>query len=772
MNNTEITTTPSHAYRLSFLVVGSAFILSTKIFYLNMLRVDLTFESWSQVLEECLLSFVFLLVHDLLSRQATGRWRRVVLLCLMLSFGAIFLINTLLFSGLWFLGSLPRLVQLRGLTGEIADAAILPLLWGHRFEAFAAIVTGCLLFWVFSRLFRRTSWRFSRSLLQSLTLCSLLLYLGESARIYFSSGKLPEARNLVSLALKSAATHRPSTPRQRNEADEYFQQMKHKRESAVGIKAAYAPFYQKLTHKNIILVVMESVRAADIAIYGGNLHLPHLESKLSNAVVLERVYAQDPRSTKAYTALDLGLYSMLAWESVSNNKTTGLATQSFARQLRKLGYYTMSIVNGDGLYDQHRAFQVHRGYDEVLYRQQLNPGSNNSDDDLILKRVESELENIHQPFYFLLWPLMTHHPYGRSYWVQKEKWLKNHPEGIRHGAPGDYGLYLASLLELDGFLKKLWNIIEKKNLLEDTVIILSGDHGEAFGEYHPNNFFHGNNVYEESSHVPALLFHPSIPGTLRDNTLMMTKDLPALMHDLVQPGSIYFGQGRSPLYEYAESIPVFLYNSFSQTMAIISEAGKFRKGSQAMAPTYYSELNPASGLVQDETKKWENEPTGKKLRGKLQQWEAAMRIRTRDLLFPDDESQRVSISDNFRIYCDEGHGFSESTRRMTPIQNTKASLIVPIGLKCQALRFAPLEKWKGHLLNRIRVRFDDMKIVLDRHSKRWIGPRSLQRHHHVHMHHDFEFDIVGPAPSVDYQVSTEPIEIHRIQLDVEYVFLQ
>src|SRR5262249_22670504 len=42
---------------------------------------------------------------------------------------------------------------------------------------------------------------------------------------------------------------------------------------------------------------------------------------------------------------------------------------------------------------------------------------------------------------------------------------------------------------------------------DDTLLLVVGDHGEAFGE-HPGNFGHAAAIYEENTHIPCFILHP------------------------------------------------------------------------------------------------------------------------------------------------------------------------------------------------------------------------------------------------------------------------
>ena len=64
---------------------------------------------------------------------------------------------------------------------------------------------------------------------------------------------------------------------------------------------------------------------------------------------------------------------------------------------------------------------------------------------------------------------------------------------------------------------RLLDALAERGLLEDTLIPVTGDHGEGFGRWHDGNFAHGPHLYEESVKTflmvstPGLHYAPSPP---------------------------------------------------------------------------------------------------------------------------------------------------------------------------------------------------------------------------------------------------------------------
>ena len=85
------------------------------------------------------------------------------------------------------------------------------------------------------------------------------------------------------------------------------------------------------------------------------------------------------------------------------------------------------------------------------------------------------------------------------------------PEQIQ----ADIDAYDESILYLDAQIGSLLDELEKRGKLDNTLVILTSDHGESFGEH--GFYFHGHSLYREQVNVPMLLRWPAhIPaGTHR-----------------------------------------------------------------------------------------------------------------------------------------------------------------------------------------------------------------------------------------------------------------
>jgi arylsulfatase A-like enzyme len=104
--------------------------------------------------------------------------------------------------------------------------------------------------------------------------------------------------------------------------------------------------------------------------------------------------------------------------------------------------------------------------------------------------------------------------------------------------------------------------LTSRDLLEDTVVIITSDHGEGFFEHGRGG--HGSGVYEELVHVPLLICHPRSLGEGRwVETETEAVDLFPTMTDLVGLPHPETAQGTSLLPLMLDPTPVMNRPAFS-----------------------------------------------------------------------------------------------------------------------------------------------------------------------------------------------------------------
>ncbi|HEY4120213.1 MAG TPA: sulfatase [Byssovorax sp.] len=249
---------------------------------------------------------------------------------------------------------------------------------------------------------------------------------------------------------------------------------------------------------NVLLVTIDSLRA-DMPWAGYPRDIaPVLTAFEKKAVSYTRAY-----SVSSYTAMSLG--GMLAGRYPSELDRSGYffeqypdSVTMFPELLQKAGVRTLS-AHAHFYFDRKSGFR--QGFDD--YR--MVPG---------LKENNKTDENITSPEHEALAEQMLSDKANTGSGKPFFAWfhfLDPHDEYMPHPGIGPYGKkardkYDAEVTFVDQHVGKLLDFVKAQPWGKDTVVIVSADHGEAFGEH--KMYRHGFEVWEVLTHVPLMIQAP------------------------------------------------------------------------------------------------------------------------------------------------------------------------------------------------------------------------------------------------------------------------
>jgi arylsulfatase A-like enzyme len=108
---------------------------------------------------------------------------------------------------------------------------------------------------------------------------------------------------------------------------------------------------------------------------------------------------------------------------------------------------------------------------------------------------------------------------------------------------------------IDTELGKLFDGLERRGVLENTLVVLTSDHGENFGEH--GLYGHGKSLYRQETHVPLVIVLPGghVSGRKVADPVSL-RDIPATVVDVIrQAGSSPFPGESLARYWQAEAAP-------------------------------------------------------------------------------------------------------------------------------------------------------------------------------------------------------------------------
>ena len=104
-------------------------------------------------------------------------------------------------------------------------------------------------------------------------------------------------------------------------------------------------------------------------------------------------------------------------------------------------------------------------------------------------------------------------------------------------------VYDDTIAHLDRSLERLLQELDRRGVLQDTLVIVTSDHGEHLGDH--GLFFHGCSLYRQLVHVPLVIVGPGVPAGRAVVDPVSLRDVPATLIDLLQLGPDAPFPGRS-----------------------------------------------------------------------------------------------------------------------------------------------------------------------------------------------------------------------------------
>jgi arylsulfatase A-like enzyme len=299
--------------------------------------------------------------------------------------------------------------------------------------------------------------------------------------------------------------------------------------------------------RNVLVVVMESTGARYLGLYGSRYRTtPHLEAEAAHAVVYDRFYANVGFTANALAAMSLSVHPYMTWREYTQEYPE-YPGRTAADVLQGRGYRTAFLTSAFVDYANVDGFLQGRGYDVVEGWKELGRGDatnswGGSDAVLVDRTLAWIDEDRARPFYATVWTQQTHHPYDPVPGQPETDFFAEGPP-----PPDDYdlGRYLNAIADVDRQLGRLFEGLRARGLDDETLVVVTGDHGEAFGDPHPT-WGHGFRLYDEGVRVPLMIWSPTLfPHGRREATLGGHVDLNPTVLDVLGYEAPGAWEGRS-----------------------------------------------------------------------------------------------------------------------------------------------------------------------------------------------------------------------------------
>ena len=254
---------------------------------------------------------------------------------------------------------------------------------------------------------------------------------------------------------------------------------------------------------NVVVVFLESVGANATQMGDGAIRTtPFLNALAADSVVGERTYVVTSSTYKAHVAALCGVepYFNGDRELFEGAYDFRCLPELLGEQGYQTAYFTSSsreALDWPVLVD-HLGFDEMYGYEDMPTEGFESSNSWAYEDAILLGPSQEWISKQETPFlasYMVCAPHFEYLP------------LSRYGQEDYHDDPTK-NRYLNSVRYVDGFLEELIGSYEEAGVLDRTIFVIVGDHGESFGEHMPRQ--HNASPYEEVVRVPLLIYAPGL----------------------------------------------------------------------------------------------------------------------------------------------------------------------------------------------------------------------------------------------------------------------
>jgi arylsulfatase A-like enzyme/Flp pilus assembly protein TadD len=236
---------------------------------------------------------------------------------------------------------------------------------------------------------------------------------------------------------------------------------------------------------NVLLITIDTWRFDRL---GSNnpsfVKTPNLDAMAERGINFTRAFAHNPMTLPSHANIFTGVTSLTHGVYDNNGFKLNEESLTLAEHLQSFGYQTFAVV---GSFVLSKTFGLNQGFAEYL-----EPVSSDAwiAEEVVSKALHLIAQRQKKWFGWVhLWD--CHFPYTP-------------PEPFAAQYKND--LYSGEVAYVDGQLGRLFALLEEKKILDNTLLIITGDHGEALGEH--GEYEHGFFAYNSTIHVPLIFIAP------------------------------------------------------------------------------------------------------------------------------------------------------------------------------------------------------------------------------------------------------------------------
>ncbi len=251
---------------------------------------------------------------------------------------------------------------------------------------------------------------------------------------------------------------------------------------------------------NILLFTLDTTRADHIGCYGyPRVETPNIDRLAAEGFLFKNATSQAPLTLPSHSSIFTGTYPL--YHSVRDNGGFYLEPDkiTLATILKQAGWATSAFVGAfvlDSRWGLNQGFDYYYDNFDFAKYKTISLDSVQREGGEVVKAFLDWFEtNSQKKFFSWLHFYDPHSPYEPP-----------EPYKTKYGNR-PWGLYDGEIAYADTLVGRVEEELKKKGVLDKTIIVIVGDHGESLGEHHESN--HGFFIYDATTAVPLIVRIPS-----------------------------------------------------------------------------------------------------------------------------------------------------------------------------------------------------------------------------------------------------------------------
>jgi hypothetical protein len=270
------------------------------------------------------------------------------------------------------------------------------------------------------------------------------------------------------------------------------------------LRASYPRPVAGARRKNVVLIIVDSLRADRMQVYGYQRETTPFLSALVQTGRMKKVDAAFSSCSESFCGIT---------STLSSRDFRDISARTFQLQdvLRDQGYRTWFLLSGN-----HSAWNglpyFYHSDEDTFFDGSHTQRYTMDDDRLVLEGLERVPPALPAEPAFFYVHLMSPHYLGVQF---EDSHMFTSPDDRVSPGLEPYKIlsqlnkpdrYDDKVRQADGIIREVFAALSAKRYLDDSIVVVTGDHGEGLGERH---WAHGWHLYNEDIRIPMLFYDAS-----------------------------------------------------------------------------------------------------------------------------------------------------------------------------------------------------------------------------------------------------------------------